>query len=58
MKKYIENFAIMLNKYITNTEIAIYEFRVFCYFIILVDEDGKLLLKSLYFRINQGQNVF
>ena len=40
MKIYTENFTIILNKHITNTEIDSYEFRVLCYLLMLADDDG------------------
>lgn len=40
MKLYTENFTIILNKHITNTEIDTYEFRVLCYLLMLSDDDG------------------
>ena len=40
MKIYTENFTIILNKHITNTEIDPYEFRVLCYLLMLADDDG------------------
>ncbi|MBQ2897971.1 MAG: helix-turn-helix domain-containing protein [Clostridia bacterium] len=40
MKIYTENFTIILNKHITNTEIDTYEFRVLCYLLMLADDDG------------------
>ncbi len=40
MKIYTENFTIILNKHITNTEIDTYEFRVLCYLLMLSDDDG------------------
>lgn len=40
MKIYTENFTIVLNKHITNTEIDPYEFRVLCYLLMLADDDG------------------
>ena len=40
MKIYTENFTIVLNKHITNTEIDTYEFRVLCYLLMLADDDG------------------
>ena len=40
MKLYTENFTIILNKHITNTEIDTYEFRVLCYLLMLADDEG------------------
>ncbi len=40
MKIYTENFTIILNKHITNTEIDTYEFRVLCYLLMLADDNG------------------
>lgn len=40
MKIYTENFTIILNKHITNTDIDTYEFRVLCYLLMLADDDG------------------
>lgn len=40
MKIYTENFTIILNKHITNTEIDTYEFRVLCYILMLADDEG------------------
>lgn len=40
MKLYTENFTIILNKHITNTEIDVYEFRVLCYLLMLADDEG------------------
>ena len=40
MKIYTENFTIILNKHITNTEIDTYEFRVLCYLLMLSGNDG------------------
>lgn len=40
MKIYTENFMIILNKHITNTNIDTYEFRVLCYLLMLADDEG------------------
>jgi len=40
MKIYTENFTIVLNKHITNTEIDPYEFRVLCYLLMLANDNG------------------
>ena len=40
MKIYTENFTILLNKHITNKEIDTYEFRVMCYLLMLLDDEG------------------
>ncbi|WP_337398867.1 helix-turn-helix domain-containing protein [Congzhengia sp.] len=40
MKLYTENFTIILNKHITNTDIDTYEFRVLCYLLMLSDDEG------------------
>lgn len=40
MKLYTENFTIILNKHITNTDIDTYEFRVLCYLLMLANDEG------------------
>ena len=40
MKLYTENFTIILNQHITNTDIDTYEFRVLCYLLMLADDEG------------------
>lgn len=40
MKLYTENFTIILNKHITNTEIDCFEYRVLSYLLMLSDDEG------------------
>ena len=40
MKLYTENFTIILNQHITNTDIDTYEIRVLCYLLMLADDEG------------------